>query len=125
TPAPPWVPQDCCLARCADLEDLRPADRADALGRGPAVLHRDLLRILDLTRGLALHAISGGQRCTSQRWGTAASYPRPSARLLARMNHKTPLFRAGSRGEEGRVGISSYRRPRVQIPCQPLGRLPA
>ena len=36
------------LAAFTDLEDLGSAVRANTLGRRPAVLHRDLLRLLDL-----------------------------------------------------------------------------
>src|SRR6188472_3300051 len=41
----------------ADLEDLSAADRAGALERGLAVLHRDLLRVLDLDLLLVLDAV--------------------------------------------------------------------
>src|SRR5207245_11343914 len=42
------------LGRSADLEDLGPADGADSVGRGPRVLPRELVRVLYLTRGIAL-----------------------------------------------------------------------
>jgi hypothetical protein len=45
----------------ADLEDLRAAHGADALRCGPAILHRDLLRVLDLALLFALDAVRGGQ----------------------------------------------------------------
>ena len=45
-----------CLG-LADSEDLCAAGRADALCGGLAVLHRNLLGILDLLLGAALHAI--------------------------------------------------------------------
>ena len=48
--------------RGADLEDLRAADRAGALRGRAAVLHRDLLRVLDLARRFALDAITGRHR---------------------------------------------------------------
>src|SRR5713226_6464710 len=54
------------LRHCADLEDLRSADRAGALRRGPPVLHRDLLRVLDLARGLAFHAVASRHKRTSR-----------------------------------------------------------
>src|SRR3954465_11443515 len=41
----------------ADLEDLGAALRAGALERGLAVLHRDLLRVLDFDLHLVLHAV--------------------------------------------------------------------
>src|SRR5437899_1695338 len=45
----------------ADLEHLRAAHRAGPLGSGSAILHRNLPGVLDLTLGLALHAVAG--RC--------------------------------------------------------------
>jgi hypothetical protein len=47
-----------CLAGLADLEDLGAAVGADAFGRRPPVLHGDLLGILDLLLGAALHTVS-------------------------------------------------------------------
>ena len=46
------------LLPSADLEDLGSADRAGALGRGATILHGDLLGVLDLALGLALHAVA-------------------------------------------------------------------
>ena len=61
------------LAAFTDLEDLGSAVRANTLGRRPAVLHRDLLGVLDLLLGPALDAIafqilpppSRGRNCNS------------------------------------------------------------
>src|SRR5439155_14418825 len=53
------------LARGADLEDLRAADRTDALRRRAPVLHGDWLGVLDLAAGLVLHAITRGPRSSS------------------------------------------------------------
>ena len=51
-------PRGSGLARTGtDLEDLGAANRASALGRRSAILHRYLLSVLDLTLRLALHAI--------------------------------------------------------------------
>src|SRR5438034_11736478 len=89
------------LGRSADLEDLGPADGADPLSRGAPVLHGDLLRILYLTRGLALDAIACGQHSTSagclfpQRtlapWLGSGKGTRP----------QTPVLSNAVRGDEG------------------------
>src|SRR5213080_558148 len=84
------------LGRSADLEDLGPADGADPLSRGAPVLHSDLLRILYLTRGLALDAIACGQRSTSRRMSLSAAYPSPLARQ--REGHTTTKPRPFGRG---------------------------
>src|SRR5258706_4593384 len=89
------------LRRSADLEDLRPADRARSLSRGTPVLHGDLLRILYLARGLALDAIAAGQRSTS-RESVAAAYPSPLARPRDPIRPQNPDLAAGVRGEEGK-----------------------
>ncbi len=89
------------LSRGADLEDLGPADRADPLSRGAAVLHGDLLRVLYLTRGLALDAIAAGQRSTS-RWSVVAAYPSPLARPRDPIHPQNPDLAVGVRGEEGK-----------------------
>src|SRR6266480_5000050 len=108
TPPEPELPQDAYrrLGRSADLEDLGPADRADSLGRGPPVLHSDLLRVLYLARGLALDAIACGQRSTS----AGCLFPqRTLAPWLVRVTpirHKTPSLRTGFVVRKGRVGIS-------------------
>src|SRR5205085_8762028 len=46
------------LLPSADLEDLRPADGTGAFGRRSAIFHGDLLGVLDLALGLALHAVA-------------------------------------------------------------------
>src|SRR2546425_8577441 len=93
------------LRRRADLEDLGPANRARALCRGAAVLHRDLLRVFDLARRFALHAIA-----TCQRAPPFASPQRTlalSSGCATPKNHKTPSLRTGFVVRKGRVGISS------------------
>lgn len=45
------------LRSFTNLEHLGAANRAGALGCGATVLHRDLLWVLHLTFGLALHAV--------------------------------------------------------------------
>ena len=98
------------LSRRADLEDLGPADRADPLSRGAPVLHGDLLRVLYLTRGLALDAIACGQRSTS---AAGCLFPqRTLAPWFVRgtpYDHKTPSLRTGFVVRKGRVGISCCR----------------
>src|SRR5258708_6461910 len=84
-----------------DLEDLGPADGAGPLGRGAAVLHGDLRRVLYLARGLALDAIPAGQRSPS-RWSVVAAYPSPLARPLDPIPPQNPDLSAGVRGEEGK-----------------------
>src|SRR6266851_9967691 len=54
-----WPAYRCGLLTSADLEHLRAAHRADPLGSRSAILHRDLPGVLDLTLGLALHAVAG------------------------------------------------------------------
>ena len=53
-----WATQMDGLACLADLEDLGAAVRADAFGGRAAVLHRDLLGVLDLLLSPALNAIA-------------------------------------------------------------------
>src|SRR6185503_15018177 len=85
--APPIPRAEQELGR-ADLEDLRAANGAGTLGGGPPVLHRDLLRVLDLARGLALDAIAVRHDSPPRRSRTPASYPRPPDA----QSHKTPPF---------------------------------
>src|SRR3989442_10122910 len=88
------------LRRRADLEDLGPANRARALCRGAAVLHRDLLRVFDLARRFALYAIATGQR--------APPYASPQRTLALSSGRATPkepqnpVLADGVRGEEGK-----------------------
>src|SRR2546426_5508070 len=88
------------LRRRADLEDLGPANRARALCRGAAVLHRDLLRVFDLARRFALYAIATGQR--------APPYASPqrtlalSAGCATPKEPQNPVLADGVRGEEGK-----------------------
>src|SRR2546430_17480081 len=89
------------LSRGADLEDLCPADRAGPLSCRTPVLHGDLLRVLDLTRGLALDAIAAGQRSTS-RESVAAAYPSPLPRPRGPIRPQNPDLSVGVRGEEGK-----------------------
>src|SRR5450759_1766580 len=46
------------LELLADLEDLGAAVRAETLGCGTTVLHDDVLGVLDVLLGLALHAVT-------------------------------------------------------------------
>src|SRR5437773_11417140 len=90
------------LSRRADLEDLGPADRADPLSRGAPVLHGDLLRVLYLTRGLALDAIACGQRSTS----AGCLFPQrtlaPWLGSAKGIRPQNPVLSDGVRGEEGK-----------------------
>src|SRR5712691_9361691 len=52
----------------ADLVDLRAAGRAGSRGGRLAVLHRDVLRVLDVDLFLALEAISGNGHDTLLCW---------------------------------------------------------
>src|SRR6266513_4977551 len=110
------------LGRSADLEDLGPADGADSLGRGPPILHGDLLRVLYLARGLALDAIACGQRSTS----AGCLLPqRTLAPWLVRgtpYDHKTPSLRTGFVVRKGRVGISCCRTEQAAS-AMPIGSL--
>src|SRR5687767_8892562 len=99
--APPAVRRQQELGR-ADLEDLCPADGARALRRRAAVLHRDLLRVLDLARGLALDAVAVRHDSPPRSSRTRASYPRP----LHPLEPQNPAFRRGLVVRKGRVGIS-------------------
>src|SRR5438105_9507070 len=90
------------LGRSADLEDLGPADGADSLGRGPPVLHGDLLRVLYLARGLALDAIACGQRSTSAGCLVPQRTLAPWFVRGTPYDHKTPSLRTGFVVRKGR-----------------------
>ena len=61
-PSSLWLPRPPRRCPAHHPEQLGPADRAGALDRGPTVLHRDLLRVLDLSLLPALDAIGLDRR---------------------------------------------------------------
>src|SRR5438445_8240428 len=118
--------------RRPDLEDLRATHRADALGRRPPVLHRDRLRVLDLPRGLALHAVSGRHRPPPRESWTRRLERKRTRREAAGIvpppdstpTPQNPATWAGLRGEEGKgweVSFSGIRR--MQSACHLSGEM--
>src|SRR5450759_1471870 len=65
------------LLALADLEHLGAAIRADALGGGLAVLHRNGLLVLHGLLGTTLHAVSLGRHAISFRATCAGHSPAP------------------------------------------------
>src|SRR3989475_1296702 len=113
------------LGRRADLEDLGPAHRAYALGGGATILHRDLLRVFDLTCRFALHAIATGQQAPP--YASAQRTLALSAGRATQESHKTPSLRTGFVVRKGRVGISllAVGTDASHVPERPTNRLRA
>ena len=103
-----WLLQLGTIARAiellasANLEDLGAADRTGALGRWAPVLHGDLLGVLDLALGLALHAVT-----SSHGWTPMESSSRPETTQRTR---RGPLReRIGFQSQTCNWAVESWR----------------
>ncbi len=107
------------LPGSTDLEDLRAALRAGSLSSRSAILHRDLLGILDFALGLALHAVARRTDCGHPWWVSSTGCSGDESKLRCRR----AAISAFSRGDmsQGR-GLGEKRpRPRRRLPRR-LGR---